>query len=854
MLSTINKFQYLLVAILVFVLALANVVPVAAEGTDDPTAPPTSPIIVTDKLDYTVGETALISGAGFVPNELVKLQIQHTNVVLSEGNGHMPWIVAADTDGRLTSNWYVDPDDSMDSTFTLTADSESGLHAEFAFADPPATTITLNSVFTGWFDTSGFHNAANPNYAAGDLYDIGYRNFFVFDLANVSGQITSAYLYADEVSCGYGSPSTYTLYDVSTPIPSLTPTQSGATSIFDDLGSGTALGSVALLSVNPPYNVPLNVAGIAAINSVVGGNLALGGRYSGPSGGIIMGCSGTRPVKLVLQLVNNQPPSASAGGPYNGTEGSAIAISGASASDPDGDTLTYSWGVDSALCSFDYPNTLNPNLTCTDNGSLTATLTVSDNINTAVTSDASVTISNVAPTASLGNDSPIGEGGSAVLSFSGASDPSSGDTGAGFHYAFDCNGGSLAAATYATSGTGDSTSCAFADNGSYIVSGKIVDKDNGATEYTTVVTVNNLAPTIAISGATNVNEGSPYSLTLGAITDPGTDTVASYIVHWGDGNTDSYSSNGVQTHTYADGPNSYTITVDLTDEDGTFLNRANALSVTVDNVAPTLGGISVDQALVPVGASINTSASFTDPGTLDTHIAVWNWGDSTTSAGTISETGGNGTASDSHSYGTSGVFTLRLTVTDKDGAASNESVYQYVVVYDPNGGLVTGSGWINSPAGAYASNPSLTGKVIFSFVAKYKKGQSTPDGNIEFQFKAGDLHFHSSCYQWLMVAGKKAKLKAGDLHFQSSSYQWLVVAGKKAQIKGEGTINRRGHYGFMLTVIDGKINGRGGVDKFRLRIWDMDNGNAVVYDNEMGAPVNADPTTALGGGNIVIHK
>jgi hypothetical protein len=416
------------------------------------------------------------------------------------------------------------------------------------------------------------------------------------------------------------------------------------------------------------------------------------------------------------------------------------------------------------------------------------------------------------------------------VSFSGASDPSSDDTGAGFHYAFDCNSGSLAAATYATSGTGDSTSCAFADNGSYIVSGKIVDKDNGATEYTTVVTVNNVAPTIAISGATNVNEGSPYSLTLDAVTDPGTDTVASYIVHWGDGNTDSYSSNGVQTHTYSDGPNSYAITVNLTDEDGTFLDRANALSVTVNNVAPTLGGISIDQVLVPVGTSINTSASFTDPGTLDTHTAAWDWGDSTTSAGTISETGGNGTASESHSYSTSGVYTLRLTVTDKDGAASNESVYQYVVVYDPNGGLVIGSGWINSPAGAYAADPSLTGKVIFSFVAKYKKGQSIPDGNIEFQFKTGDLHFHSS------------------------SYQWLVVAGKKAQIKGEGTINRSGHYGFMLTVIDGQINGRGGVDKFRLRIWDMDNGNAVVYDNQMGAPVNADPTTALGGGNIIIHK
>ena len=63
-----------------------------------------------------------------------------------------------------------------------------------------------------------------------------------------------------------------------------------------------------------------------------------------------------------------------------------------------------------------------------------------------------------------------------------------------------------------------------------------------------------MAPSVAISGASNVNEGSPYSLTLGAVSDPGADTVSSYVVHWGDGNSNTYGTNGVKTHTYADGP------------------------------------------------------------------------------------------------------------------------------------------------------------------------------------------------------------------------------------------------------------------------------------------------------------
>ena len=96
--------------------------------------------------------------------------------------------------------------------------------------------------------------------------------------------------------------------------------------------------------------------------------------------------------------------------------------------------------------------------------------------------------------------------------------------------------------------------------GSTTVSAQATDSGFGAgagNTATQTVTVQNVAPTIAISGAANVNEGSVYTLTLGAVTDPGTDTVSSYVVHWGDGNSDTYASNGAKTHTYADGPSDH---------------------------------------------------------------------------------------------------------------------------------------------------------------------------------------------------------------------------------------------------------------------------------------------------------
>jgi hypothetical protein len=49
-------------------------------------------------------------------------------------------------------------------------------------------------------------------------------------------------------------------------------------------------------------------------------------------------------------------------------------------------------------------------------------------------------------------------------------------------------------------------------------------------------------------------------------------------------------------------------------------------------------------------------------------------------------------------------------------------------------------------------------------------------------------------------------------------------------------------------------NGGGGVDKFRIRIWDKNNGDGIVYDNKMGSSDNSNDSTELGGGSIVIHQ
>jgi hypothetical protein len=439
-------------------------------------------------------------------------------------------------------------------------------------------------------------------------------------------------------------------------------------------------------------------------------------------------------VTLSVECIND-PPVLDLGGPYGtGTEGGTISLT-PTATDVDGDELSYEWSVGDPTCNISDPEILNPSVTCEDDGSFNLVLEVSDG--TAVVSEELVlAFDNVAPTAEFGaSQYTLEEGQSIALSFSNANDPGGLDTAAGFLYSYDCDGNG----TFELVGTSEAThDCDYPDNGEFTPRGRIEDKDNGFSDYTVSIEVHNAAPGI------------------------------------------------------------------------------------VELIAP-------DEPVL-VGSEISFTGVFNDPGILDTHTAEWNWGDGSVTSGTVTESNGSGTVDDVHTYSAVGVYPIRLVVEDKDGG-SDEAVFQYVVVYDPDGGFVTGGGWIESPLGAYMADPSLAGKATFGFVSKYKRGASVPDGSTHFQFNAGDLNFLSTSYEWLVVN----------------------QGGANAMFKGVGTINGMnagsGHpYKFHLWAGDDDP------DTFRIKIWDEDDlGNETpVYDNgfEGSEYENGQPIME---GNIVIH-
>lgn len=276
----------------------------------------------------------------------------------------------------------------------------------------------------------------------------------------------------------------------------------------------------------------------------------------------------------------------------------------------------------------------------------------------------------------------------------------------------------------------------------------------------------------------------------------------------------------------------------LAAENGTYAARVTAtdarqssatddVAITVRNEAPQVGiEEPASGSLFQVG-EVGVVASFADPGAFDVHSCAVLWDVDQPTApvpGTVSRI--DRTCSASRSL-QAGVYTVSLSVVDDEGASG--SAMTQLVVYDASAGFVTGGGWIDSPAGAYAPNPAVVGRATFNFQSNYERGATVPIGQTEFS------------------------LKLPNFSFRSSSYQWLVVSGARAQCKGVGLVNGSGDYGFVLTAEDGKAGSR--TDRFRIKIWNRATGE-TVYDNVRSAGDDIDSASpdAIGGGSIVIHR
>ncbi len=258
----------------------------------------------------------------------------------------------------------------------------------------------------------------------------------------------------------------------------------------------------------------------------------------------------------------------------------------------------------------------------------------------------------------------------------------------------------------------------------------------------------------------------------------------------------------------------------------------------VDTNAPVLGLITAPSGPVQIGTAVNLTATYSDCSIV---TAIWHFSSDgiTYEYSKAGDVVGNSIEfNNTEPKIPAGVYNIKLKIIDACGnTLMSDPHTEFLVIYDPSGGFVTGGGWFNSLPGNMPYNPTAYGKANFGFNAKYKTGKNNlneVDGNTNFQFKEGDFHFKSSSHKAMS----------------------LVISGeRKATYKGSGTVNGSGSYDFMVTVIDGEAPGAGpnDYDSFRIKVWVTGSPSTVVYDNEGGGE-NEDATTVLGGGSIVIHK
>jgi len=342
--------------------------------------------------------------------------------------------------------------------------------------------------------------------------------------------------------------------------------------------------------------------------------------------------------------VSNAPPNAETG-TYTIFEGDEIYLDATASSDPSAsDVLSFVWDLNGdGVYGEATGETATVAWSCleglgiADNGTYPIGLRITDDDGGQGDGFAQLIVHNAPPLADAGGPYIIDEGLDVQLDASSSSDPSSIDATA-LTYAWDIDGDGNygetgeptardATISWTTLGSLD-----VLDDGAWIISVRVGDKDGESTVSGTMLTVANLPPSAVVGGPYGISEGDPLILDGSGSTDPNPDYDPLSFV-W------DLKDDGAVIH--AGGPSisipwtallaeglgddgTFTLVLTVSDDDGG--SDTNTVDWTITNTAPSIiqcpgnRSANLDQPISGL------AASFDDPGT-DTWSATVDWGD-----------------------------------------------------------------------------------------------------------------------------------------------------------------------------------------------------------------------------------